>query len=367
MPIDESDLERLIAARGAPSNESAVADVFVDLIEDHVDRVERDAQGNVIATSDGNGDGTGAGEEGETLEVMIAAHTDELGLLIEDVTADGFLEYAKVGGHYKGNFPGQRVRVGPDDVLGVIGSKCRHYMDEDEKESIDEESLLIDVGATAPEEVEALNVRPGDFATWDREYDHLANGRITGRALDDRLALAMLVAVAREAETDATVHYVATVQEEVGLRGARMAGFAVDPDVAIALEIFPADDYPAADEPTPSVELDAGPVVEFADGASEYLFNGVLVDRETLAWFRRAADRAAVDLQHAVMMGGTTDATEFQQVRGGRYAGAIAVPCRYTHSPVETVSIEDTNETVDVLLEALSTPFPDPDDEDVRR
>lgn len=357
MEIDEDDLEAFVSARGAPSNEFDVADVFVDRISDHVDRIERDPQGNVIATSDGESD--------DALEVMLAAHTDELALLVDNVTDDGFLEYTKLAGHYKGNFPGQRVRVGPDEVLGVLGPKSRHYMTDEEKESLDETALTIDVGATSQAEVKDLNVETGDFATWDREYDHLSNGRLTGRALDDRIALAILVAIARHTETDITVHYAATVQEEVGLRGARMVGHAVDPDVGIALEIFPADDYPAADEPDPSAELGDGPVVEFADGTSEYLFGGILVDRQARAWLKRGAAEAGVDIQETVMIGGSTDATEFQQVRGGRHAGAIAVPCRYTHSPVETIDLADVNDTVSTLLAALETAFPAA--EDVRR
>lgn len=353
MEIDEADLDAFVAARGAPSNEYDVADTFATRIEEYVDSVDIDAQGNVIATSEGADDAP---------EIMLAAHTDELALLVDGVTDEGFLEYTKVAGHYKGNFPGQRVVVGPDETLGVLGPKSRHYMSEEEKETVDEASLTIDIGAASPAEVAELNVEPGDFATWDREYDHLSNGRITGRALDDRIALAILVAVAREADTDATVHYAATVQEEVGLRGARMAGHAVDPDVGIALEIFPADDYPAADEPDPSAALGEGPVVEFADGTSEYLFGGVLVDRETRTWLKRGADAAGVEIQETVMIGGSTDATELQQVRGGRHAGAIAVPCRYAHSPVETLDLADANETVATLVAALDTEFPGRDE-----
>ncbi|MFW5939506.1 MAG: M42 family metallopeptidase [Halolamina sp.] len=354
MDIDEDDLAAFVSARGAPSNEYDVADAFVDRIGDYVDAIDRDAQGNVVATSEGASD--------DAPEVLLAAHTDELALLVDNVTADGFLEYTKVAGHYKGNFPGQRVVVGPDEVLGVIGAKSRHYMTDEEKETVDEASLTIDVGASSPADVAALNIEPGDFATWDREYDHLSNGRITGRALDDRIALAILVAVARTAETDATVHYAATVQEEVGLRGARMVSHAVDPDVGIAIEIFPADDYPAADEPDPAAALGDGPVVEFGDGTSEYLFGGVLVDRATRTWLKRGASAAGVGVQETVMIGGSTDATELQQVRGGRHAGAIAVPCRYTHSPVETVDLADVTDTVSTLVAALATEFPGPDE-----
>jgi endoglucanase len=346
MSVDYAELEALIEARGAPGNEYAVADAFADLIEPHVDRVEYDDLGNVVATS-----------EGSDFEVMLAAHTDELGLLIDGVDEDGFLEYTMLGGHYRGNFPGQRVRVGPDGVLGVVGPRCRHYMSDEEKESLARD-LRIDVGASSREGVADLNVEPGDFATWDRGVERLAGDRITGRALDDRLLLAVLLAVVREAEVEPTVHYVATVQEEVGLRGARAAGYAVDPDVGIALEVFPVDDYPAGREEGVSATLDGGPVVEFGDGTSEYMFDGIIVDRQTRSWLVGAAEDAGVSLQHDVMLTGSTDATEFQQVRGGRHAGAIAVPCRYTHSPVETASLADADGTVAVLLAALDREFP---------
>jgi endoglucanase len=346
MSVDYADLEALVEARGAPGNEYAVADAFADLIGPHVDRVAYDDLGTVIATS-----------EGSEFEVMLAAHTDELGLLIDGVDDEGFLEYVMLGGHYRGNFSGQRVRVGPEGVLGVVGPRCRHYMSDQEKDALAED-LRIDLGAADPDEVADLNVEPGDFATWDRDVRRLAGDRITGRALDDRLLLAVLVAVAREADVEPTVHYVATVQEEVGLRGARAAGYAVDPDVGVALEVFPVDDYPAGRDDGVDATLDGGPVVEFGDGTSEYMFGGLIVDRQTRTWLTGAAADAGVDVQHDVMLTGSTDATEFQQVRGGRHAGAIAVPCRYTHSPVETASLADADETVAVLLAALDRPFP---------
>ena len=348
-PLDIERIERFVAPRGPSGDERAVADVFEHAIKPHVDAVSRDELGNVIATSEGIGP-----------EIMVAAHTDELGFLVDGITDAGFLRFRMLGGHYKGNLAGQGVLVGPDRVPGVVGAKSRHYMTDEEKESLPE-NLHIDVGARNGDEVADLNVRPGDFATFDRDVTALANGRLAGRAIDDRIALAILVAVAERTDADATIHYVATVQEEVGLRGARAAGFSVDPDVGIAVEIFPADDYPSGGNHV-DVELDAGPVVELGDGTSEYMFGGLLVDRRTLAWLTDASDVADVEVQHAVMLGGTTDATQVQGVRGGRHAGAIAVPCRYTHSPVETVSLADARETVDVLCAALVTPFPSAED-----
>ncbi|MFP9191145.1 M42 family metallopeptidase [Natrialbaceae archaeon A-CW1-1] len=351
MALDRAELDRLVAARGGPGGEYHVARVFEELIEPHVDDVRWDAMGNVIATAYGD-------EDDEDEEVMLAAHTDELALLIDEITDDGLCSFRMLGGHYRGYLLGQHVRVGPDGVPGVIGAKPRHFMTGEEKDGLPE-TLHIDLGARDRSDVADLNVEPGDHATWDRELTDLASGRLAGRALDDRIALAILLAVARETTTDRTVHYVGTVQEEVGLRGARAAAYEVDPDVAIALEIYPTDDYPVDGERSSSVALGDGPVVELADGTSEYLFGGVLVDRQTLAWLKRAGEGADVSLQHDVMIGGTTDATELQSVRGGRHAGAIAVPCRYTHSPVETIDISDATETIDVLSTALESPFPD--------
>jgi putative aminopeptidase FrvX len=342
-------LERLLAVRGPPNAEYRVAELFEQLIEPHVDAIEWDDMGNVIATSEGT---SGA----DSPEIMLAAHTDELGLLIDGVRTDGFLEYTMLGGHYKGNFPGQRVVVGPNNVPGVIGPKSRHLMTDEEHESLPDE-LYIDVGSDSPEEVAELDIKPGDYASWAYELTRLGGDYVTSRALDDRIALAVLVAVAQATDVDATVHYVATVQEELGLRGARAVGFAVDPDIALAVEIFPADDYPAAGNDD-TIRLGDGPVIEFGDGTSEYMFDGVLIGQQTLAWLKRASEQVGISHQNAVMIRGTTDATEFQQVRGGRHAGAIAIPCRYTHSPVETVSMADANQTAAVLATALETPFP---------
>ncbi|MFC5277763.1 M42 family metallopeptidase [Halorubrum rubrum] len=350
--VEFADVERLVSTRGPPGDEYPVAAVFEELVEPHVDAVSRDPMGNLVATSEGDPDAP---------ELMFAAHTDELALLVDSITEEGFLEFVMLGGHYKGNLPGQGVRVGPEAVPGVIGPKSRHRMTDEERESLAED-LVVDVGATNRSEVAALDVEPGDHATWDRTVMRLANDRIAGRALDDRVALAMLLAIAREEDADATVHYVATVQEEVGLRGARAAGHGVDPDVAVALEVFPANDYPTGVDGRPEVAVGGGPVVEFGDGTSEYLFGGLLVDRRTRSWLTEAADAAGVSVQEAVMLRGTTDATEFQSVRGGRHAGAVAVPCRYTHSPVETLSLADANDATRALAEAIRTPFPGRDE-----
>ena len=348
MELDFDDLERLVTARGPPGDEHDVAETFADLIEPHVDTIEWDAMGNVVATAEG---------DPEAPTIMLAAHTDELALLVDRITEDGLLSFTMMGGHYRGNLPGQVVVVGPDEVPGVIGAKPRHYMTDDEKESLPE-TLHIDVGASDPEGVADLNVEVGDHATWDRELLELGNGRLAGRALDDRLFLAVMLAVARESEADATVHYAATVQEEVGLRGARAVGASVDPDVAIALDIFPADDYPIDGDRSSEVALGEGPVIELGDGTSEYLFGGVLVDRQTREWLHEAADNADVSVQHGLMIGGTTDATELQSVAGGRHAGAVGVPCRYTHSPVETVALDDVEGMIATLRAAVETPFP---------
>lgn len=356
MTFERSDLERLVEARGPPGAEYAVGDVFTELIEPYVDTVSHDAMGNVIATQEGR--------DPDAPEILLAAHIDELAFIIQDITDDGFLRFEMLGGHYQGNFPGQRVRVGPEQVPGVIGAKSLHYMSDEERQSLPDTELYIDVGAESPAEVSSLNIQRGDYATWATTLTELANDRVAGRAMDDRVAAAMLVAVARACReaVDATVHFVATVQEEVGLRGARAVGANLDPDIALALEIFPADDYPTADVESPTVALDEGPVIELADGLTPSLATGLIVDEQTRAWLETASERCEIEPQRAVMQGITTDASELNQVDGGRHAGAIGVACRYTHSPVETISLTDVEETVDVVSDALQTPFPSRDD-----
>lgn len=273
------NLKEFVYARGPGGDERSVAEVFERRIKSYVDDVSWDEMGNVIATKEGDSDS----------EILIAGHTDELALLVDGFTEDGFVSYSKIGGHYKGNLIAQEVLIGPDEVPGVIGTKCRHHTSREEKEQLLADDLYIDVGASSPQEVRELNIQPGDRATWNSTVTELGYGRVAGRAIDDRIALAILVELARQTETDATVHFAATVQEEVGLRGARATGYNVDPDVGIALEIFPADDYPAADEGGQQVNLGDGPVIELADG-DEYLFDGMLVDRQTLSWLRRGSE-----------------------------------------------------------------------------
>lgn len=346
MIVDYEELKQLISVRGPPGDEYEVADVFSELVEPHVDTVTQDDLGNVIATDEGDADEP---------EILIAAHTDELAFLITDITEDGFLRFSRLGAHYTGNLPGQRVRVGPDGVLGVIGPKSRHRMDDSEATSLPDD-LSIDVGAPTESAARDLNVREGDYATWDREVDRLSHGRVTGRAIDDRIGLAVVLAVARTANTEATVHYVATVQEEPGLRGAQMTAYDLDPDIAIAVDIFPGD-HPGADDEF-SAKLDGGPAVEMAEGVDARSLSGALVNRQTQKWFRTAGTAADIDIQWSVFLGGLTDAKEFQRIRGGRHTGVVSVPCRYTHSPVETISMDDANEAAKLLTEALSTPFP---------
>jgi endoglucanase len=135
-----------------------------------------------------------------------------------------------------------------------------------------------------------------------------------------------------------------------------MTAHDVDPDVAVAVDVFPAD-HPGGDDEF-AASLGGGPAVELADSVSELLVSGVLVNQQTQDWLRSAGARADVDVQWTMFQGGTTDATEFQVVRGGRHAGVVSVPCRYTHSPVETVSMADADDTAALLAAALSTPFP---------
>ncbi|OYR75908.1 M42 family metallopeptidase [Halorubrum ezzemoulense] len=345
MTFQIDDLRQLIDARGPSGDEHSVAAVFRTLIESHVDDVSTDDFGNLVATSEGARNAP---------EILLAAHTDELAFLIDEITDDGFLRFSWLGAHYPGNFAGQRVEVGPERVPGVIGPKSRHRMDDEEARSLPED-WYIDLGADSEEAVEQLDVRVGDYATWDRGLVSLAGGRFSGRAIDDRLGLAILAAVARTTDTDATVHYAAVAQEEPGLRGAETTGYQVDPDIALAVDVFPGN-HPGDDDRF-EVPLGGGPAVELAEGVGQML-NGVLVNRQVREWIRRAGGEVDVEPTNCVFRNGFTDARALQTIRGGRHAGTVSVPCCYTHSPVETFQKSDAVETVSLLSAALTTPFP---------
>ena len=232
-------LEKLSNAHGISSRETAVAKIIRDEISGFVDEIRTDKMGNMIAV-----------KKGDDFKIMLAAHMDEIGLMVQFVDERGFIRFVTIGGWFNPVLVTQRVILHGEkgQVYGVLGNKPPHVMtEEDKKKPIDLADLFIDVGATSPEEVEALGITVGTAVTMDRQYVKLAGTTVTGKAMDNRAGCAMLIGALKEMKTSHTVYAVFTVQEEVGLKGAKTSAYSLDPDVAIATDVTIPGDSPGVE------------------------------------------------------------------------------------------------------------------------
>jgi len=325
----------------SPSGFEAVGQrVWLDYVRQFADEVWTDEYGNAVAVHDGNADAD--------VSIAFTGHADEIGYIVRDITEDGFLRIGAIGGADRTVSKGQHVTVHAETpVAGVIGQTAIHLRDYEGEEYDDIDEQFVDVGADGEEEAHDL-VEVGDPVTVETRVRPLHETRLAARGMDNRVgiwAAAEALRSAAEADVDATVYAVSTVQEEVGVQGAKMVGFDLDPDAAIAVDVTHATDNPdIPGKRTGPVELGAGPVV--SRGSANH---PSLVD---LA--RDAAEDADVDVQ--LQATGTrtgTDADAFYTARSGIPALNVGIPNRYMHTPVEVVDTEDLD-AVGELLGAMA-------------
>ncbi|KDS92198.1 peptidase M42 [Halorubrum saccharovorum] len=337
--FDYDLLCELTEARGVPGYEDEVREIVRREFADRADRVRTDAMGNVVATVEGDSD----------YSVAVAAHMDEIGFMVRHVTDEGFVQVDPLGGFDARVLRAQRVTVhGEEDLTGVIGSVPPHTLTDEQREEDDEVSdVYIDVGRDA-EAVEEL-VGVGDLITPDQTTTRMGD-RITGKALDDRICLfATLEAAARIEDPDVTIHFAATVQEEVGLRGARALGVDIDPDLAIALDVTVANDVPQIGDAADAVtELGEGTAIKLKDSS-------VITSPKVHGRLTDVAETEGIDHQHEVLPAGGTDTAGFQNTAGAKPVGAISIPTRYLHTVTETADGDDVAATIDLLTAFLES------------
>jgi endoglucanase len=334
-------LKKLSDAHGLSGFEGNIKSIIRKELEGYVDEISEDRLGNLIAVKKGTG-----------LSVMIASHMDEIGLMVQYIDEKGFIKFVGIGGWFNPTLHTQRVVLhgtkGP--VFGVIGSKPPHVMTpEDRKKEIKMEDMFIDIGASSAEEVAELGIEIGTPVTIEQELIHLANNRITGKALDNRVGVLVLIETLKKMKTSMTVYAVFTVQEEIGLKGAKVSAFALHPDFAIATDVTIPGDHPGVTKKEASVEMGKGPVLVLASASGR----GLLADNRLVAWLRSAGDKMKIPYQLEVGDGGNTDASIINLVRDGIPSIPLSVPSRYIHSPVEVVDLKDIEATIDLLVEAL--------------
>jgi len=335
-------LQRLSDAHGISGYEGDVRAIVRKELSSYGD-VRVDVPGNLIVT-----------KKGTAPSIMLAAHIDEIGLAVKHIDENGFLKFVKVGGWFDQTLLNQRVIVhSKDPCFGVIGSKPPHVMKEDErKKPVDAKDMFIDVGASSADEVASMGIEVGTSVSIDQNLVRLANDHVTGKALDNRAGAALLIEVMRRiGDVKPTVHAVFTVQEEVGLKGARMAAFGLDPDVAIAIDTCIAGDHPGITKDESAMEVGKGAAITVMDAGGR----GVITHPKVLAWLRETAKKNKIAHQLDVSDGGTTDATAISLTRAGIPSGVISVATRYLHSPVEVLSLGDMESCADLIAHAVRT------------
>ncbi len=333
-------LEKLINATGISSREKEIRDLIREEIKDNVDEIYTDKMGNLIACK---------GKEKDGQKVMLAAHMDEVGLMITEITSDGLLKFQSVGGIDKRVLVSKPVLVGEDKMAGVIGAKAIHLQKKSERDKpIDFDNLYIDIGVNSKKEAEKY-VELGDVAVFSSEYEELGNGRVIGKAFDDRVGCS-IIAELTEYDFDMPVFYVFTVQEEVGLRGAGVAAFDIAPDIALVLEGTTAADVPENKEHRYSTSVGKGPALTLMDRT-------VIADKNILTGLIEVAEDNGIDYQFRRTDVGGNDAGAISLSREGVPSAVISLPCRYIHSPLSLIDLDDYSKMsrlVKLYLERLA-------------
>jgi endoglucanase len=335
-------LQKLSEANGVSGREEEVRTILLEEIRDRVDACRIDSMGNLIALKKGSG--------ASALRVLVAAHMDEVGLMITMAEDSGVLRFAKVGGIDDRVLPARLVLIGPKRVPGVIGVKPVHLLEKGEKDRVTESrQLAIDVGATGKAEAEKLASR-GDFAVFATEFRALSGpsgGRraVQGKAFDDRAGCAILAELLKERfPFDLVAAF--TVQEEVGLRGARVAAWAEEPDAALVLECTGANEVPTTRDTSPSTRLGSGPAITIRD-------TSFIADPRLVELFRTTAREKSIPHQYKQPSIGGTDAGSIHRTREGVPSLTVAVPARYIHSPSAILDLTDFENTAALAREAL--------------
>jgi putative aminopeptidase FrvX len=335
------NLKMLSNACGVAGREEEVRDIMVRLLEPLADEIVVDKLENVIALK--------KGKKGSS-RVMLAAHMDEVGLMVKTITKEGFIQFAKMGGIDDRILLAQKVIVHTSKgaLRGIVGSKPPHIQKEEERKKIlTYDELFIDVGADSKENANDMGVKVGDVISFDVEYGKTGENKVIGKAFDNRAGCAVMVEALKQLEnTECTVYAVGTVQEEVGLRGAATAAFGVDPDFGFALDVTIAGDVPGVREFDSSVKMGKGPSLTVSDA-------GLITNPKMLRMLIEVAEENKIPFQIETGIAGATDAGRISLARKGVPCANISVPARYIHSPVSMISLKDAENCAKLAAAAV--------------
>ncbi len=335
-------LEKLSNAVGLSGDEGEIRAIVLEQIKPLADELKIDALGNILAIRKAKKPGA--------LKVMLAAHMDEVGFMLVDGNDDGQFSFALVGGIDERQLVGKTVWVGKEHHPAVIGAKPIHLQEHGEEErAIPLDALRIDLGPAGNSKAKV-----GDRATFATTFRQVGPSLI-GKALDNRLGVATIIELFKHAPDHIELQAAFTVQEEIGLRGARVAAYALDPDLAIALDSTPAFDLPMPDGSENAVyntRLDAGPAIYIADSST-------LSDPRIIRFLAKTGDELAIPYQFRQPGGGGTDAGAIHKQRAGIPSVSVSVPGRYAHTAALLVRVEDWQNTLRLISAALQRLTPE--------
>ena len=324
-------IRKLTEADGPSGYEDRIRELITKECEPYADEIRSDALGNLIVRK-----GT-KGANGK--RIMIAGHMDEIGVIVTKVEDKGFLRFSRVGGLRTLTCIGSRVRF-LNGVEGVIYTENKMS-----KEYPEFEKLFIDVGV---DQAADCPVRVGDMAVFDRPFKDLGNGRILSKALDDRVACAIMIEALKNLQPNGNeLYFVFTVMEEIGLIGAGTSAFGVEPEIALAVDVCTAGDVPGV--PGLNMGLGKGPAIKVMDAE-------VISHPKVVRWMVQTAEKSQIPYQMEVMTGGGTDAGAMYKSKTGSLAGCISIVTRYIHSPSEMVDMQDVENSVKLLQALVSQP-----------
>ncbi|WP_446715290.1 M42 family metallopeptidase [Caloramator sp. Dgby_cultured_2] len=316
-------LRDLVSIYGPSGREDLVADFIIEQIKDYVDEVQKDALGNVIAMKKGKG----------SKKVMLAAHMDQIGIMVTFIDENGFLRFSNIGGLNPYSLLYKRV-IFKNGVEGIISKEQKADIKE-----LTLKELYIDIGASTRDEA-SQKVQIGDFGVFKSDFQDFGD-RVVGAAFDDRLGCYVLLEVAKQIkDSENDIYFVFTTQEEVGLRGAKVSAFRIEPDLAIAVDVTATGDTPNCNKM--AVKLGEGAAIKIMDRA-------FIVHPKVKDLLVRVAEENNVKYQFEILEMGTTDAAEIYTTKTGVPTGVISIPTRYVHSHSEMADKRDIKAAIDIL------------------
>lgn len=321
-------LEKLCNLDGVSGNEGAVREFIKAQITPYADEIKVDSMGNLLAFKKGTN---------SSKTVMLSCHTDEVGFIVSGITKEGYLEFLTVGGIDTRVIISKKVRIGKDKIKGIIGLKAIHLTTKQERENVPKvKDLYIDIGAKDADDAKKY-VNLGDYVAFDTEYEKLGEKTIKAKAIDDRAGCYILCELIKNPVKFDTWFCFCT-QEEVGLRGAKVAAAKINPDIALVVEATTCSDVKGSLPHTYVTKLHHGAAISFMDRTT-------IVNQDLYKWFYELAQKNNIPVQYKTLVAGGNDAGIIHLSNGGVPTLSVSVPCRYLHSPVSLASLDDIEAT----------------------